>query len=147
MITQKVLVTTAILASVVATACSDSTAPKAQTGALHVIKDCSAYTGRAGDFCTVTSSNLAQVATGSRIVYASDAVGTALDTDVVLTPQGQTANTASGHCALNLATGVGQCTLSGGTGTFVSFQADVAVSHVGGPNYAWDGTYSIGPSD
>jgi hypothetical protein len=29
-----------------------------RSGALHVTKECSAYTGLAGSFCTITSSNL-----------------------------------------------------------------------------------------
>lgn len=100
-----------------------------------------------GEFCTITSSDFSQIEAGSRVVYASDAVGTSLDTDVVLSPPGSGNNTALGHCALSLETGVGRCTFSGGTGTFTSFQADVAVSHLDGPNYAWNGTYSLSPGD
>ncbi len=147
MIHSKLLMAAAIIASVVTTACSDSTDPEGQSGALNVTKECSAYTGHANEFCTITSSNLAQIPVGSRVVYASDAVGTSLDTDVVLTPPGQTSNTASGHCTLSLETGVGQCTFLGGSGAFTSFEADVAVSHLDGPNYAWDGTYSFNPGN
>ena len=143
MIHRKLLMAAAIVAAATITGCSDRTAPLVQSGDLNVSKECSAYTGQADDFCTITSSNLAQIAVGSRVVYASAAVGTLLDTDVVLTPPGQTSNTASGHCTLNLETGVGQCTFLGGTGAFTSFEADVAVSHLDGPNYAWDGTYSF----
>ena len=142
----KLYIATAILISIAMAGCSDSTGPQ-QTGALNVTKDCSAYTGQAGDSCTLTASNLALIPVGSRVVYTSAAVGTSLDTDVVLSPPGQGANTASGHCTLNLQTGVGQCTFSGGTGTFTTFEADVAVSYLSGPNYAWDGTYSYTPPD
>ena len=137
------LFTAATIISSILTACSDSADLAGESGDLNVTKECSAYTGQADDFCTITSSNLAQIPVGSRVVYASAAIGTSLDTDVVLTPPGQTSNTASGHCTLNLETGVGQCTFVGGTGAFTSFEADVAVSHLDGPNYAWDGTYSF----
>jgi len=159
MIHRNLLIATAIIASGVTTACSDTTAPKdlaseglsaastPRSGTLHVEKDCSAYTGHAGDSCTITSSNLLEIETGSKVVYASDAVGTSLDTDVILNPPGPGNNTASGHCTLSLATGVGVCTFSGGTGKFTWFHASVAVSPQGGPNFAWDGTYSFSPRD
>ena len=43
--------------------------------------------------------------------------------------------------------GVGVCTLSGGTGKFTWVHASVAVSYLGGPNYAWDGEYNFNPRD
>ena len=162
MIHPKLLMATAILASVATIACSDTTAPNQlapggvssksspRSGTLHVTKDCSAYFGRAGDTCTITSSNVKAIEAGTRIIYASDAAFPLLDTDVVLDPPGPGNNKAFGHCALNLQTGVGECTLSGGTGKFTWIHARVDVSHLGGPtspNFAWDGTYSFSPRD
>jgi hypothetical protein len=132
-----------IAASSAMIACSDGTEPRVQSGVLAVTKECSAYTGHAGEFCTITSSNIAQIQVGSRIVYNSDAVGTSLDTDIVLNSPALDTDTANGHCTLSLETGIGECTLSGGTGRFASLEATVAVSHMDGPNYAWDGTYSF----
>jgi hypothetical protein len=145
MIRRTLMMAGAVIAAVVTTACSDGTTPTplVQSGALNVTKECSAYTGHAGDFCTITSSSLTQIEVGSRVVYASDAVGTSLDTDVVLNQPAPGTDTAFGHCALSLETGVGQCTFSGGTGRFTSFHATVAVSHLDGPNYAWTGTYDF----
>jgi hypothetical protein len=40
-----------------------------RNGELHLTKDCSTYTGGAGDFCTITSSNLAAIVVGSKIFY------------------------------------------------------------------------------
>jgi hypothetical protein len=154
MIRRKILIASALSAAFVLIACSDTTAPKevspdgvsfARSGTLHVEKECRAYTGHSGDICTITSSTLKQIEAGSRVIYASDAVGASLDTDVVLDPPGPGNNTAFGHCALNLATGVGRCEFSGGTGKFTWFQASVAVSYLGGPNFAWNGTYSFTP--
>jgi hypothetical protein len=159
MLRRKFLMATVVMANVIVTACSDTTAPQQlatgdvssafspRSGTFHVTKECSAYTGHAGDFCTITSSTLKQIEAGSRVIYASDAVGTLVDTDVVLNPPGPGNNTASGHCTIDLAMGTGECTFSGGTGKFTWFQASVAVSPLGGPNFAWDGTYSFSPRD
>lgn len=116
-----------------------------RSGDLHVTKECSQYTGQVGSFCTITSSNLDAIEVGSRVIYASAPGPGSLDSDVVLDPPGPGNNTAFGHCFLNFATGQGLCTFSGGTGKFTHFQASAAVSYLGGPNWAWDGTYSFNP--
>ena len=36
---------------------------------LHVTKDCSAYTGAAGAYCTIKTSNLAVIKVGSKVFY------------------------------------------------------------------------------
>lgn len=69
-------------------------------------------------------------------------LSTQRDTDVILNQPGPGNNVAFGHRTLSLVTGVGACSLSGGTGRFTRFQADVDVSPLGWPNFAWDGTYS-----
>jgi hypothetical protein len=120
-----------------------------RSGDLHVTKECSAYTGHAGDVCTITSSNVTAIEVGSKIVYAqaADFSTLSLDSDIVLDLPGPGDNAASGHCHLSLVTGIGLCTFSGGTGKFTHFQASANVSYLGGPNCAWDGTYSFDPRD
>jgi hypothetical protein len=115
-----------------------------------VTKDCSnggaePYAGQAGDFCTILSSNLDAIEAHSTVTYAqaADISTKTLDSDVVLNPPGPGNNLAFGHCRLDLATGVGLCTFSGGTGKFTRFHGSVNVSPLGGPNYAWDGTYKF----
>jgi hypothetical protein len=159
MISHRLLVAGAVIAAVVTAACTDTTDPQqltpdglslavaARSGSLHVEKECSEYTGHAGDFCTITSSSLRQIEGGSRITYASDAVGTLLDTDVVLDLPGPGNNHAWGHCTVDLVTFDGRCEFSGGTGNFSQFHASVALSSLGGPNFAWNGTYSFSPRD
>ena len=111
-------------------------------------KECSKYTGLAGSFCTITSSNVKAIEVGSRVVYARAAGATSLDTDIVLDTPGPGNNTAAGHCTLNLATGLGLCTFSGGTGKFTTFQARADVSPpTDGVHWHWEGTYSFGPQD
>jgi hypothetical protein len=117
----------------------------ARSGALNVKKDCSTYTGQAGESCTITESNVKAIEVGSTITYAQGATADGmLSTDVVLDPPGPGNNAAFGHCTLSLVTGVGECTFSGGTGKFTWFNARVDVSPLGWPNFAWDGEYSFG---
>jgi len=162
MICRKLLMITAIIAAVVSTACSDTTGPNQlpskglslastpRSGTLHVEKECSAYTGRAGDICTITSSTVKEIEAGSRVIYASGASSEGiLDTDVLLDLPGPGNNAAFGHCTvdLNKIDGTTGCVFSGGTGKFTWFHASVVLSVVGGAVLAWDGTYSFGPRD
>jgi hypothetical protein len=136
------LLLVAVAAGIVATA--GSATPR--SGALHVTKECSQNEGDAGDFCTITSSNINAIKPGSRVVYASaagDPTPGVLDSDLVIDGPGN--NNAYGHVVLDLTTGTGVVTLSGGTGVFRGFQASVDVSPLGWPDFAWDGTYDFDP--
>ena len=116
-----------------------ASAPRA--GILDVTKECSQYYGNAGDFCTITSSNLHAIPAGSKVVYTSAAgAGGVLDSDLVVYTRG--ANAAYGHVVIDLGTGRGTVSLAGGTGQFKKFSASVAVSPLGGVNFAWGGSYS-----
>ncbi len=108
-------------------------------------KECSEYTGLAGSFCTITSSNLKEIAVGSKVVYASAAGATFLDSDIVLDLPGPGNNTVFGHVVLDFLTGTGTLTLSGGTGKFTWFHAGADVSLDSSGVWHWDGTYSFGP--
>ena len=111
-------------------------------GTLVVTKECSQFTGEAGSFCTITSSNLHAIPAGSKVVYtsAADFEAGVLDSDLVLYTRG--ANAAYGHVVLDVATGTGTVTFSGGTGQFKKFSASVAVSYLGGADFLWMGSYS-----
>jgi hypothetical protein len=125
---------------------------------LHVTKECSQYSGAAGDFCTITSSNLAAIKKGSKVFYdQADGIPNCskssppcpasglLDGNVVLYVG--TGDWAVGRCTLDDGTGSGLCTFSDGTGQLAGFQARVNVSYLSGVNYAWDGTYSFGDEE
>jgi hypothetical protein len=137
-----------VVSSLAAPGATSASFPR--SGAAHVTKQCLAYTGQAGDSCTIASSDLKEIEAGSRVVYAQAANFTTLllDSDVVLDPPGSGNNKAFGHCHLNLATGLGRCTFSGGTGKFMHFDASFDVSApTDGVNWHWDGTYSFSPQD
>jgi hypothetical protein len=113
----------------------------ARTRALHITKECSQYTGAAGSFCTITTSNVRAIKPGSRVIYKRAAGATSLDTDIVLrTGHG---NRAFGHVVLDFATGTGTVRLNGGTGRFRHFHAAAAVSYIAGFDWVWQGTYKF----
>lgn len=119
-----------------------------RSGALHVTKECSQYSGLAGQYCTITSSNINAIKVGSHVFYASaagDPTPGQLHSDLIIDGPGN--NTAYGHVVLDLTTFTGVVTFSGGTGRFRRFQARVDVSPLGWPNFAWDGRYRFGRSD
>ena len=82
-------------------------------GELHVTKECSEYTGKAGDHCSIVGSDLEAIVVGSKVVYAEEASGGTLDTDVAL--NAGAGNTAVGHVVLDLSAGTGVVTFAGGT--------------------------------
>jgi hypothetical protein len=136
------LVVAFVVTGIVATAGSAT----ARSGALHVTKNCSQYTGAGGSFCTITSSNINAIKPGSRVVYSSAAnfnLGV-LDSDLAIEGPGQ--NTAFGHVVLQLSTLSGTVTLSGGTGVFTYFHAGpITVACPAFPDCSWDGPYSFSP--
>ena len=129
-------------AGLVATA--GSATPTPRSGALHATKECSQYNGKAGSFCTITSSNLKAIDVGSMVIYTQPAGAAGLDSDVVLyTGPG---NSAFGHVTLSFATLSGVVTFSGGTGQFRGFEASVIVTYNPTTNlWYWDGTYNFNP--
>ena len=88
------LVSAIAAAGIVATA--GSATPR--SGALHVTKECSEYQGQAGEFCTITSSNVPQIKAGMRVVYLQAFGQNGLDSDIVLL-QGH-GSAAFGHVVL-----------------------------------------------
>jgi hypothetical protein len=163
MTNRRLLMASAILASVAITACSDTMAPEqaapgkasfARSGILRVTKECHDYHGQAHDLCTITSSNLKEIEVGSTVTYLSAASPSFfLDSDVILDPPGPGNNVAFGHCTVDLTNinGTTGCIFSGGTGKFKWFHADVKLSLLD-PNdpateLVWNGTYSFSPRD
>ena len=123
-----------------------------RNGQLHVTKECSQYTGLAGGFCTITSSNLAEIKVGTKVYYAQPFGIPAgmLDSNVVL--HVGTGDWAVGRCTLDSRQypgNYGLCTFSNGVGSLAGFTARVNVSPFENTptdvNYYWNGTYSFRP--
>jgi len=143
------LVPVVAVALALGTAAASVSASSERSKALHVTKECSQYFGAAGQFCTITSSNLPRIKVGSRVYY-DQAAGTPaglLDSNVVL--DAGSGNRAVGRCTLDLSTGLGLCTFSDGTGKFAGFNARVEVSPPADENddWHWEGTYSFNSLD
>ena len=120
-----------------------SAAPR--KGNLHLTKECSEYNYAAGDFCTITLSNVAEIGVDSKIFYdqPADTPKGLLDSNVVL--DAGNGNRAVGRCTLDLATNLGLCTFSDGTGQLAGFQARADVTCADdGIVCDLDGTYSFG---
>jgi hypothetical protein len=116
--------------------------PTPRSGALHVTKECSEYHYRAGEFCTITASNIEQIKRGMRVIYLQAATPEGLDSDLVLSAvHGRSA--AYGHVVLGSTTS--HIAFSGGTGRFAGFRADATVSQDQMGLWHWDGTYSFSP--
>jgi hypothetical protein len=122
-----------------------------RSGALHLAKECSTFTGQAGDHCTVVRTNVKAIPVGSKVFYlvpSNLALGT-YDGDVEL--RVKPGNVAFGHCivpdlfSIIPNTVIGHCVFSGGTGRFSEFSAQIVVSVDGlDPALAdWDGAYSF----
>jgi hypothetical protein len=120
-------------------------ASEERNGHLQIQKNCEAYNRKAGGHCTVTMSNLAEIPSGSNIYYDQDLGIPAglLDSNIVL--DAGNGNRGVGRCTLDIATGLGLCTFSDGTGKLAGFTARVNVSFLGGPMWAFDGTYKFSP--
>ena len=116
-------------------------ASSGRTRQLHVTKESSQNNGLAGDFCTITSSNVLGIMKGSRVYYdqAANIPTGLLDSNVVL--DSGNGNRAVGRCTLDFATGLGLCTFSDGTGNLAGFHARVNVDCRSGCR--WDGPYGF----
>jgi hypothetical protein len=138
------LLLTVVAVGAFAAASSAENTATPRSGELHATKECSQYFGQAGQFCTITWSNLDAIEPGTNVVYTSAAGATALNSDLVLDGPGN--NDAYGHVTLNFSTLSGVVTFSGGTGRFSGFHASVAVTYAAKENlWHWDGTYSFTP--
>ena len=113
------------------------------SGTLKVYKECSEYTGLAGSFCTIKSSNVKEIKAGSKVFYLQPK---SLTSNVILDPPGPGSDKAFGKCSLNKA-GNGKCVFTRGTGILAGFHADLRVTHLGdasaSPFYYWEGPYSL----
>jgi hypothetical protein len=120
-----------------------------RSGNFQLTKECSTYTGQANDHCTVVASDLKAIEIGTTFTYQQEVVDGLLNSSVILDPPGPGNNKVFGRCQLNLVTGVGSCTFTGGTGKFTHFDGSAAVScpQASFPNCTVEGTYNFTPGD
>src|SRR6476469_6693266 len=116
---------------------NDTTRPNGNE--LHMTKECPEYTGQAGSFCTITSSNIDSIPVGSKVVYHSAAGEKTIDSDLTLMFGDE--QLVSGHVVYDFVRETGNVTLIGDTGVLTGFHAEIVVTSVGDVAH-WDGTYS-----
>ena len=135
--------TVCVSALVVSVNSAPVSASRERARTLRIIKECSQYQGGAGDWCTITTSNLRQVPVGSRVLYSQAAGVPAglLDSNVVL--DAGNGNRAVGRCTIDATTNRGLCTFTDGTGRLAGFEARVDVTYAAGNDWKWDGAYSF----
>jgi hypothetical protein len=119
-------------------------ASSARHGQLHITKLCSTYTGAAGDHCTIATSNVTELPSGTTVYY-DQAFGIPagnLDSNIMLYVS--SGNWAVGRCTVEGATGHGLCTVTDGVGPLAGFRArvNVVIDATTQITY-WDGTYSL----
>jgi hypothetical protein len=116
-----------------------TTKSSSRTRALHITKECSAYQGEPGQFCTILTSNVGAITRGSKVFYFEAATANGVDSDLAV--YAAPGNLALGHVVLPGNTGV--ITLRGGRGAFRGFVARAVVTQDDqDPNvWHWDGTY------
>ena len=141
-----------VMVAAFATAGSAESTGNPRSGELHVTKECSQNHGNAGDFCTITGSNINAIDPGMKVIYTNPAVANGvLSSDLYVDGPGN--NDAYGHVDLNVDPDSpvplfsGPLTLSGGTGRFSGFDATIHVTctlPLGTP-CAWDGPYNFTP--
>jgi hypothetical protein len=141
--TVSAVVLLAALGIYVSTASPQNQAPR-KTKAFHATKDCSGFAGTVGSYCTIRSSNVKALKAGSKIFYVKQSSATTLDSDIFIYVGHGTA--ATGHCLLHLASGIGLCTISDGTGALAGFHLRVRVSADKSIQnlWHWDGMYGFG---
>jgi hypothetical protein len=146
------LIAATVSAFALMTGADSVSADSQRQGELHIVKECSTYTGQPGQYCTIISSNLAAIPVGARVYYDQAAFipttqTTAMLDSNVLVNVGS-GDWATGRCTLDLTTNLGVCQFTDGTGPLTGFHARVNVSYQPGGNgydFRWDGTYSFTP--
>jgi hypothetical protein len=148
----------AVLAYSLGTGAAPAAAFEAPSGQLHIVKDCSGFSGMPGSsYCTIVISNLAQLPVGTRIYYDQITGGPSvpgpsggyLDSNIFVYFNDN--QWAVGRCTVtnnNVLPLVGICTLSDGFGVLAGFSARVDVAWLPGGDgmlYTWNGTYSFSP--
>ena len=127
-----------------ASAASSQNQALRQAKPFHATKDCSGYSGKAGAYCTIRSSNVKAITVGSKIIYFQADTYRGTDSDIVIYVGPGTV--ATGHCRIPNGVKVGLCTVSDGTGALAGFHMRVRVTedHKVPNLYHWDGTYGFG---
>jgi len=157
-VSMKNLIWITLGALLVLTVLSNAVNPKAaladkRSGEIRITKNCSHFVGNAGDYCTITSSNVEEIPKGSQVFYTQAAMNPS-------TPEGGSIgfdsnavvyvgylDWALGRCTLDPSGNYGLCTFYDGIGALAGFHAHVNVTPFENTptnvDYYWNGTYNF----
>ena len=110
---------------------------------IHIVKDCSEYTGEKPSLCTISESDLAALPAGTEIWYQGPVLtNTYFLSSNVLAETGN-GSTATGYCIFDAREpeSVGLCTFWQGTAALTGFTAILHVSVDAQREWHWDGVY------
>lgn len=131
----------AILAGLAAPSLAHAEEPAMQP--LHLVKECSQFTGKPGDYCSVIKSDLAAIPAGSKIFYFGPHLNSTILSSSILIDAGNGC-TAIGYCNVNNPEATGTCSFWAGSGTLQGFQALLTLTaDPNGTDYHWDGSYAM----
>jgi hypothetical protein len=114
---------------------------------IHLLKDCSEFTGEIPSYCTISSSDYAPIPVGAKVNYLGPLLTSPrfLSSNVVV--DDADGNTAAGYCMFDPRPTQerGLCTFWKGTGALAGFTAIFVVTIDAGGEWHLDGE-SYGPS-
>ena len=125
-----VLLVAVVMVAAFATAGAAQNTGTPRSGELHVTKECSQYFGQAGQFCTITGSNLNAIDAGMKVIYILPAGATGVNSRPRPRRSGQQRRLRSRRPRVSRPLAV-SVTFSGGTGRFSGFHASVVVTYNG----------------
>ena len=108
---------------------------------IHLVKDCSTYTGETPTYCTITVSDLAVIPPGTKVWYKGPVLTNSYFLSSEVTLDAGHGDTASGYCIFEAKTSVGLCTFWKGTGRLTGFTTVVDVTIDATGLWNWDGEY------
>ncbi|MFN0115992.1 MAG: hypothetical protein ACKVPY_15075 [Paracoccaceae bacterium] len=110
---------------------------------LHLVKECSQWTGQPGDYCSIIKSDLEAIPVGTRIFYYGPLMASVVLSSIIVIDAGG-GSTAIGNCSVNNTESTGTCSFWAGSGALRGFQALVTLSvDPNGTDYHWDGSYAM----
>ncbi|MEO8882365.1 MAG: hypothetical protein ABI377_02950 [Devosia sp.] len=109
---------------------------------MSITKECSKFTGHAGDFCTITKSSVAAIPVGAKVFYYGPSLGPTLLSSTVLIDAGN-GTTAIGYCNVDLPKASGVCSFWAGSGALAGVQALLTLTIDSTGLFHWDGGYTV----
>lgn len=113
---------------------------------MHLVKDCSHFTGEVPSMCTISSSDLAAIPVGTIVWYTGPVVNNVYFLSSSVTLDDGNGSTATGYCIFDARASrdqTGLCTFWLGTGKLAGFTAIADVTIDGTGLFHWDGDYHL----